>query len=348
MPTPFFHDIVQQPADLRRLANRYGSAEGEAQLARLPQRSAPLLTGMGASFHAALVAAAHFQHHRLPAQAVEAAELLFYGDGFLATSDAFVFVSQSGESAEVAPVAERLPAAATLLGVTNSPQSTLAHRADLVLPLVAEKEQALVASRTHLNSLAALWLLVRRWAGVSEAGDVADLDAVARVADEVDQLLGAADAVPERWFATLDAAETLLFVGHGPGAATARHAAMMLGEWAKTPALSMSAGAFRHGPIEFARPGLGVVIFSAPGDAHESVTKLVAELDGYGVSTVVVEQGQTFISPAEFAAAAPGNLDPFLAPVLDTVVAQLFCEAFARRRGIDPTFRHIKKVITQI
>ena len=345
MPTPFFRDILQQPAELRRLALWYGSAEGAAQLARLPQRPAPLLTGMGASFHAALVAAAHFQRYRLPAQAVEATELLFHGDGFLATSDAFVFVSQSGESAEVAPVADRLPAAATLLGVTNSPESTLARRADLVLPLVAEKEQALVASRTHVNSLAALWLLVRRWAGV---GARADVDAVASVADEVEQLLSEADAMLEHWFAELDKIETLLFVGHGPGAATARHAAMMLGEWAKTPALSMSAGAFRHGPIEFARPGLGVVIFSAPGKVHESVATLVVELDGYGVSTVVVEQGRTFTSPAEFAAAAPGDLDPFLAPILDTVVAQLFCEAFARRRGIDPAFRHIEKVITQI
>ena len=346
MPTPFFRDILQQPADLRQLATWYGSDEGAAQLARLPQQPAPLLTGMGASFHAALVAAAHFQRYRLPAQAVEATELLFHGDGFLAASDTFIFVSQSGESAEVAPVAKRLPAAATLLGVTNSPQSTLARRADLVLPLIAEKEQALVASRTHLNSLATLWLLVRRWAGINQASDI---DAIARVADLSERLLNEADIIIERWFSVLDEAETLLFIGHGPGAATARHAAMMLGEWAKTPALSMSAGAFRHGPIEFARPGLGVVIFSAPGETHDSVAKLVAELDGHGVSTIVVEQGRTVTSLADLAASpAQNEIDPFLAPILDTIAAQLFCEAFARRHGIDPTFRHIEKVITQI
>ena len=345
MSTAFCRDIIQQPHDLRQLAAWYSSPEGATRLAQITPQTAPLLTGMGASFHAALIAAAHFQQHRVAAHAIEATELLFHGDGFLAASEAFIFVSQSGESAEVAPVGERLPAAATLLGVTNSPQSTLARRADFVLPLLAEKEQALVASRTHLNSLATLWLLVRRWAGVGTAEDV---NALTQVADAVEELLREADAVLARWFTALDKAETLLFIGHGPGAATARHAAMMLGEWAKTPALSLSAGAFRHGPIEFARPGLGVVIFSAPGDAHNSVAKLSAELEGYAVPTVVVEQGQTSISSPEFAAAASGQLDPFLAPILDTVAAQLFCEAFARRRGIDPTFRHIEKVITQI
>lgn len=347
MSTPFSQDIFQQPQDLRRLAAWYGADEGAARLARVPQEAAPLLTGMGASFHAALIAAAHFQQHRLAAHAVEATELLFYGQASLAASGAFIFVSQSGESAEIAPLAAQLPATASLFAVTNSPQSTIAGRADIVLPLVAEKELSPIASRTYINSLATLWLLVRRWAGVGTAGDV---DAIEQVADLCEQRLSEAAAAVEQWLSVLGEAETLLFLGVGPGAASARHAAMMLAEWTKRSALSLSIGAFRHGPIEFARPGLGVVIFSAPGVVHTSVATLLAELNGYGVRALVVEQGRTFASPPELAADSSNErgVDPFLAPILDTLPAQLFVEAFARRHNIDTTFRHIGKVVTQI
>src|SRR5262245_471305 len=126
---------------------------------------------MGAWLHAAQVAALHLHNLDVPAQAVEAAELVFYSRALLRGGGPLVFVSQSGASAEIAAVAGELPAEAALIAVTNDPDSPLARRAQLVLPILAGAESG-VATKTYLNTLAALWLLARRW-GDRAGGDAA-------------------------------------------------------------------------------------------------------------------------------------------------------------------------------
>src|SRR5258706_282108 len=68
------------------------------------------------------------------------------------------YISQSGASAEVAPVLDGLSPAARVTALTNDAGSPLARRAQAVLPLLAGDEQT-VATKTFANSVAALWLL---------------------------------------------------------------------------------------------------------------------------------------------------------------------------------------------
>ena len=332
-------DITQQPQALRGLIAFYGHGEGAAHLAALPTRAAPLLTGMGASLHAAQVAALHFHNLDVPAQAVEATDLVFYSRALL-RGGPLIFVSQSGASAEVAAIAGDLPAETMLIAVTNDSYSPLARRAKLVLPILAGAESG-VATKTYLNTLAALWLLVRCWSG--RAGD--EGKTLARAADACEQLLADADAIAARWLATLGAAETIVFLGHGPHAATARQAAMMLAERARVATIGTSAGAFRHGPIEIVEPGVGVVVFAAGGSGGESARALATELHEHGARVLLVEHGRTR-GPDE--PANPSPLDEFLAPILDIIPAQIFADALARERGIEPAFRYIGKVVTRL
>src|SRR5262245_36164425 len=183
---PFYRDIFEQPRALRRLAAFYSEGAGAALLGSLDRPPAALLTGMGASFHAALVAAFHLRRLGLPASAVEATDLLFYNRSSVDSGGQLVFVSQSGASAEVVPLAGGLPADITLLAVTNEPESPLGQRAAAVLPIVAGSGEATVASRTYINTLAALWLLARRW-GTASVGDA--VHALVAAAEECERLL---------------------------------------------------------------------------------------------------------------------------------------------------------------
>lgn len=339
---PFYLDILEQPRALRALADYYARGEGAARLAAAPRPHTPILTGMGASFHAAWIATQHLHALGIPAWCTEATDLLYYGGALLHAHSQLVFVSQSGASAEVAPILERLPDGATLMAVTNDPHSPLARRAQVVLPLLAGAETA-VATRTYLNSLAVLWLLARQWGGVRDGHEAAVLS---RVITESERLLAHVDTLVERWLEVLDGTATLLFLGHGPHAATARQAAMMVSEWVKAPALSASVGAFRHGFIEIAGPGLGAVVFAAPGRSAGSARALARELASYGARVLVVEHGST--RGWDEVPAEATDLDEFLSPILDIIPAQLFVEALARRRNIAPGFRYISKVITQV
>ncbi len=138
---------------------------------------------------------------------------------------------------------------------------------------------------------------------------------------------------------------SIVFVGHGPHAATARQAAMIMAERARVAAIGTGAGAFRHGRVEITQPGVGVVIFAAPGRTSDSAQALAAELHGYGARTLLVENGRTR-GPDE--PAAPAIVDELLSPLLDIIPAQLFADALANRLGIAPEFRYISKVTTQL
>ncbi|MBC8160808.1 MAG: SIS domain-containing protein [Roseiflexaceae bacterium] len=339
--TIFSEDIRSQPQALQALADAYQGGAAAALLAQITPGVAPLLTGMGASFHAAAIATLALHQRGVPARAVEASELVFYSRVLLEAVGDLVFVSQSGASAEVLPTVELRGPGVRLIGVTNEPASPLGQHAQLVLPTFADKEQ-LVATRTYMNAIALLWLLVRRYSGQTDGTEHAVLSALAH---ELDQQIAQAEANTAIWFDVLAPAAHLLCVGHGPHAITARHAAMMLGEWTKIPTFSATIGAFRHGFIESIDDRSGVVIFSAPGVGAGSAQALAEQLSGYGARVLVVERGHTR-RPAAPPHAHAG--DEMLATLYDSIPAQLFAEALARERGIPAGFRYIQKVVTTL
>jgi glucosamine--fructose-6-phosphate aminotransferase (isomerizing) len=336
----FFAELAGQPEALRRLASGYALPEGRARLAAVPATPPPLILGMGASFHSGLLAARRLRQHGQPSLAVESSEALYAETDLLQRASGVLYISQSGASGEIRPLLDRLPPGAHISALTNDDHSPLARRAQAVLPLLAGDELT-VATKTFSNSLALLWLLTQRW---TQAAGTPDFDALQRVADQLAQMLDEAPGLAERWLERLAGAQAFVMIGAGAQAITARHAAMVVMEWLKVPAVNASLGTFRHGPIEIAQPGLGVVVFAAPGPAYTSTCQLARELEDYGASVVLVEQGRTRRAADAMNGLEP--LDDLLAPILDLLPLQIFVEALARERGVEPGFRHIEKVVT--
>ncbi len=180
-----------------------------------------------------------------------------------------------------------------------------------------------------------------------------DFDTLNELADGIAALLDpGAGGVSEpedrsnRLAAGFTAADAWVFLGHGPHAATARQCAMMLAEWAKQPVLDFGIGAFRHGFVETAGPGMAALVFASPGRTAASAHELASTLAGRGVFVLVVENGRVRgLDEPSTAEAAP---DEFLSPLLDVVPLQLFAAALARERLEKPGFRYISKVVGDI
>ena len=338
----FLEDIQAQPQALRDLARMYEVGENAALLAQFNSPRPLLLTGMGASFHAAAICAFTLQHAGIAARAVEASELLFYSTALLQDVETVVFVSQSGASAEVLPVVELLAGRAHLVGVTNDPASPLGQHAQVTLPLFAGFEHA-VATRTYVNTLALLWLFSRQLSGALNQNCFAHLR---ELADAGQTRIEQAEQGVAQWLDVLAPARQIVFLGHGPHAITARHAAMMLSEWGKVAATSANIGAFRHGLIESVDADTGIVLFAPNGRGTASTLALADELRGYGARVLCIEYGQVQQNNGPVRPAF--ERDEFLAPLLDAVAAQLFVEALARQRGVPAGFRYISKVVSRL
>jgi glutamine---fructose-6-phosphate transaminase (isomerizing) len=337
--SPFRAEILMQASALRAVVGHYGGPEARAPFAALARPTRVVLTGMGASFHVALCGSHLLRARGIWAIAVESSDLLYFGGSLLLDVDHLVFISQSGASAEVAPLLEAVGRSTHVIGITNDPASPLGVGAHTVMPLCAGSETT-VATKTYLNSLACLWLLGQAW---HHGHDERDLQDLLHVAGLVEGQLARYAAIEAEWSSALAGATKLCFLGHGPHVATARQAAMMLGEWPKVPALGTSIGAFRHGLIEIVDGSTGVVVFGAAGSTADSVTKLTRELESYGATVLHVVEGRSWSGP--HLDEATRTLDELLSPFLDVVPAQIFAETYASRLGVDTTFRHIQKVI---
>lgn len=338
----FFDEMRQQPAALRALAAAYQQPAARKLLLAYPPGSQPLFLGMGASHHAGLLAARHLQRSGIAALALEAADLLQPGNVWLQRAETFVFVSQSGASAEVQPVCAQLRATSKLLAITNEPQSVLAHSARTVLALHAGAE-ATVSSKTYVNSLALLWLLARAWQGRL---DTAAFDELARVADHIEHLLENCTGIAARWLAEVGSADWQVFVGQGAPAVTARQSAMMVNEWAKGHALAHSVGSFRHGPVESADTRMGAVLFAAPNEYQAMTARLATDLHGYGCRVLLVQGGEAFAPGQPLPGAAP--FDEFLLPIIDTVAAQIYVDSLTTAQNVTEGFRYISKVTAKL
>jgi glucosamine--fructose-6-phosphate aminotransferase (isomerizing) len=298
-----------------------------------------LITGMGASFHAAMWASHLLQARGIWAIAVEASDLLHFSWRLFDGNDCVVVISQSGASAEIRPLLGIIPSGMPVIGVTNQPEGPLGSASAVVLPIEAGGEVT-VASKTYLNTLACLWLLVEAWA----PADTTDASVLWRVADAVGEIVDTRQAVGATWLERLSHIERLYFVGHGPHVATARQGAMMMGEWVKRPAIAAGIGAFRHGLIEVADERCAVVMLGAGGATARSTADLAAELAAYGTTVLAVSEGQIVRSdlPPE------RHFSELLSPLLDVVPMQVFAETLARSLGLQPEFRRIAKVVRNI
>lgn len=333
MQQHFIDEIFAQPTSLADLLTYYEANKPHPLKAQI-EHGGVLLTGMGASFHAASIATYQLQRQGLFAQAVEAIEILNYPGVTPQKCSTLIYISQSGSSGEVVPVFNSLPAGVEKIGITNDVDSPLGQHADFTLPLCAGEELT-VATKTYLNSLALLGLL----SGITP-------QALRDVIVHIHKLLEAAEQIRSLWLNTLAPMKMIYFLGHGPHAFTARQSAMMVGEWAKLPAMYASIGAFRHGFLEAMNPETGIVIFASAGVSQQSAYDLAEELTGYGTTVLLVENGYTRLLHETHKVAALE--DELLSPMLDVIPVQLFVEALARETGLGTGFRYISKVIKHL
>ena len=221
----FLAEIREQPAAIRRLLEH--RAEFRDVAARAPGGLVRMVAH-GSSDNAAsygvyafgLLAGRTALRDSISLTVYYGAELDFAGSTVIA-------LSQSGRTPDVLEYLTRARrAGAFTVAVTNDEGSALAEAADALLPLAAGAEHAVAATKTYLNTLAALALLAAELGGRGD--EVADgLDWIAGALEQELPLLereAAAIAVP---FASVG---RMFAIGRGPEFATALESSPP-GEW---------------------------------------------------------------------------------------------------------------------
>jgi len=335
----FLDQIRNQPERLRLLAEDLGGSAHplrSAECERLVARPRVVLTGMGSSLYACYPAYLRLAAHGRAVTMWETAELVHFSAGNVNDQTALIAVSQSGETAEILALLDRMPESFPLIAVTNERESTLARRAAVVL-LLGTEHSTFAATQTYLNSLALLLAVARVAAG----------EALGPFAAALTTAAAALEAFIEESFlrdhVSIDPGSHLVCLARGPSLASAQQAALMFHEVAGRGAAALSAPAFRHGPVEMAGPGLSAVVFEPYGPTAALVEDLAGELEGFGARVIRIADAR--LGRGDFRHRA---MDEELAPLVNLAPVQALACAGARQRGREPgCFRQAQSVTTR-
>jgi len=343
---PFIQEILGQPAALRRAAE---AVLGQRDvLGRIPVRPRRIVfTGMGSSLHACAVPVTLLAAAGVPAEAVDASELLHFRRETLGPDDLLVAVSQSGRSAEVVKLVEDTRPGGdrpTVVSVTNGLENPVAERSEEALDTAAGPEIA-PSTMSFAGSLVMLDALARRLSGATADAAASAAEEHARAAaSEAERLL--ADPAPEadRLRTWLGERSRLVFLGRGAALAAAEMSALTIQEAARRPAQAFVTAGFRHGPLEMSGPDLAAVFLLGDRRTRTLDLRLADDVSATGAVVLLVgsEGGGAGASLVEV-----GDLpDPSFAAVA-TIPAQLLAWRLARDAGIEPgTFSVATKTTT--
>lgn len=233
----FEAEIREQPAVWRRLAQS-GRAQRLAQ--GLHGRDAVLL-GSGSSLFMAQLGALALRRRGVRAHALAAGEAPF--DHAVYQHAVVVAISQSGESADMLAALDVL-APAELIALTNTPASTLAARASLVIDVGAGPETAVPASKSVTATAAILLWAAHLIGGVTQRSS----QSLTEAADAAEAWLGGAGYVAAQAAAQrLARRRSVVVLASGYGVPIASECALKFKEASYLHAEGFSAGEFRHG-----------------------------------------------------------------------------------------------------
>jgi glucosamine--fructose-6-phosphate aminotransferase (isomerizing) len=324
-------ELREQPAALARLLER--QSERAHELGRLFRRRDVrylLIASRGSSSNAARYAQYLLgRANRVPVAFATPSLYTLYGQPPRLDGALVIGISQSGESPDVKAVIDEARAQGRpTLALTNDPSSPLALAAEAVLPLEAGEERAVAATKTYLNSLAAVALLFA--ASTRDAEALAELERMpARVERQLERSLAGVDAFDS--YREIDGATV---VARGVNYGTAFEIALKIRELSGLLVEAYSGADLLHGPIAAVGPGWPVVVVAPSGPGREGVEELLGVLRGRGARLLVIADDERLLARADVPLRVVA-VPEWLSPLVAVVPGQVAALRLAELRGAD-------------
>ncbi len=328
----FLREIHEQPDALLRLLDHAADFEAVARAVRQRDASLVRLVGHGSSDNAATYGVYAFGLLAGATAVRDSISLLTYFDAEVDFSRSVVVaLSQSGRTPDVVEYVERARSrGAFTVALTNGERTALADAADAALPLAAGPENAVAATKTYSNQLAALALLA-----AATAGRTAEFaDGLRRTAELLSQSLSPLEAAVRPVATSFAYVGRMYAIGRGLEFATAREIALKLTETCRIAAEPLTATDLAHGPIAAVDALFPVWTIASRDPSLPAVIEAAARVRDAGASVVASGSAAAEIE-APYVLPVPETPSYVFAPLLSVVPGQLFAAAVAHAKGLD-------------
>ncbi len=339
-------EIAEQPVVLQGALTHYINANGSAMT--LPEPGLDFtkverltMVACGTAFYACLVAKYWFEQIAgLPVE-VDVASEFRYREPPVTPATVALFVSQSGETADTLAALRYMKGkAAKIVSVVNVSESSIARESDLSLPILAGTEIGVASTKAftcQLTTLAMLALQAAHARGRIDDAMLADkLTALRGLPGLLNQALGI-EVKTKDISRKLAEARDILFLGRGAMFPLALEGALKLKEISYIHAEAYASGELKHGPIALVDKHVPVIVM-APRDAlFEKTVSNMQEVMARGGKVLLItdQKGAAEAGDGVWDTILMPKIDPFLAPILYAVPAQLLAYYTAVAKGTD-------------
>ena len=299
------------------------------------------MVACGTAYYACVVAKYWFEQVAGIPVEVDVASEFRYREPPVTPGTVALFVSQSGETADtLAALRYMAGKAESILSVVNVPESSIARESDLALPILAGAEIGVASTKAFTCQLTVLALLALEAARVKGRLGEDDLAEKLEALYALPGILNQALATEERTEAIsrkLAKARDILFLGRGPMYPLALEGALKLKEISYIHAEAYASGELKHGPIALVDKEVPVIVM-APRDAlFEKTVSNMQEVMARGGKVLLItdRQGANEAADGVWEQLLMPEVDPFLAPILYAIPAQLLAYHTAVAKGTD-------------
>jgi glucosamine--fructose-6-phosphate aminotransferase (isomerizing) len=330
----FLEEIREQPAALLRLLDSEPVFERVASEMVERRATTVRMAGHGSSDNAASYGVYSFgllPHWTALRDSISLT--VYYGAKLDMSGCTALALSQSGRTPDVVEYLRRArKRGAFTVALTNDAGSELAQTADAVLPLGAGPEQAVAATKTYSNQVAALGLLAAHTAGIGSQFS----DQLRSVSKQLTELIRATESHITTVAVPFAYAGRMFVVGRGVEFATAREIALKLLETCRVAAEPLTATDLAHGPVAALDSLFPVWAIASDDETLPAILEAVTRAQDAGATVVASGSAAEAIPDADYVLPVPRPPSSLLSPLLSVVPGQLFAWALAKTKGLDP------------
>ena len=338
-PHYMLKEIDEQPLVIRKLIQKYQNENGkldidEKIIGAINEADRLYIIAAGTSYHAGLVGKQMIEQLAKVPVEVHVASEFNYNMPILSERPLFIFISQSGETADSRAVLVQVKELGyKALTITNVPGSTLSREADYTLLLHAGPEIAVASTKAYTAQLGVLAILATVTAETK--GKELDFDLVQElgiVANAMEVLCNMKEEVEDIARKFLSTTRNCFFIGRTVDFYVGLEGALKLKEISYIQAEGFAGGELKHGTIALIEEGTPVIAISTQEHVDLSIRGNVKEVVARGANPCIISMKG--LETEEDSFVVPKVYD-LLSPLVSVIPLQLIAYYAALHRDCD-------------
>ncbi len=339
-------EIEEQPTTLKNGINEYiDKANNDINIYNFPWKkneiSSITLIGCGTAYHSCLMAKYWFEQLTTLDVNIDIASEFRYRKNRFKKETLYVFVSQSGETADTYAALDLCNKnGMKTCSVVNVIESSIARDSKFVLPIHCGTEIGVASTKAFLGQILILYILALKLGllrdDVSKDLFVKKLKDLTKLPDLVKKTLMTDNKI-QSISSTFNDAKGSMFLGRGFSFPIALEGALKLKELSYIHAEGYPAGEMKHGPLALIEKGMPVVVLAPRDNYYKKTISNMQEVIARGAKVLLVtnKSNDEIVSENIWETIEVETTNEDLLPFLLTIPLQKLAYYSALKKGYD-------------